>query len=164
MAKAKTEATADIQVDISPEVKAELEKLAAEAAELSERTAEQAQELAAAKAENEALKSELDKAHARTAELEKLLEAGLAPGGVSDGETLTPEAEAAFTTGSEAPAADADVVAIKSKHGHAFFRAGYHVQPDWTFINRADFEPADFERLISDRMVVVREALPKAAA
>lgn len=128
---------------------------------------------AALQAEIEALRAELDKANAeiqvaqaelaaaqeRNAKLERLLEAGLAPG-----ETLTPEAEAAFYTGSGAPAADAEVVAIKSKHGHAFFRAGYHVQPHWTFVRRADFEPADFERLISDRMVEAREALPTDAS
>ena len=61
------------------------------------------------------------------------------------------------------------MVAIKSKHGHAFFRAGYHVQPHWTFVHRADFEPADFEpadfeRLIGDRMVEAREALPTDAS
>lgn len=128
---------------------------------------------AALQAEIEALRAELDKANAeiqvaqaelaaaqeRNAKLERLLEAGLAPG-----ETLTPEAEAAFYTGSGAPAADAEVVAIKSKHGHAFFRAGYHVQPHWTFVRRADFEPADFERLIGDRMVEAREALPTDAS
>lgn len=128
---------------------------------------------AALQAKIEALRAELDKANAeiqvaqaelaaaqeRNAKLERLLEAGLAPG-----ETLTPEAEAAFYTGSGAPAADAEVVAIKSKHGHAFFRAGYHVQPHWTFVRRADFEPADFERLIGDRMVEAREALPTDAS
>lgn len=131
---------------------------------------------AALQAEIEALRAELDKANAeiqvaqaelaaaqeRNAKLERLLEAGLTPGGISDGETLTPEA--AFYTGSGAPAADAEVVAIKSKHGHAFFRAGYHVQPHWTFVRRADFEPADFERLIGDRMVEAREALPTDAS
>lgn len=128
---------------------------------------------AALQAKIEALRAELDKANAeiqvaqaelaaaqeRNAKLERLLEAGLAPG-----ETLTPEAEAAFYTGSGAPAADAEVVAIKSKHGHAFFRAGYHVQPHWTFVRRADFEPADFECLIGDRMVEAREALPTDAS
>ena len=119
-------------------------------------------ELDKANAEIQAAQAELAAAQERNAELERLLEAGLAPGGISDGETLTPEA--AFYTGSGAPAADAEVVAIKSKHGHAFFRAGYHVQPHWTFVHRADFEPADFERLIGDRMVEAREALPTDAA
>ena len=52
------------------------------------------------------------------------------------------------------------MVAVKSRHGHAFWRAGYQVQPHFTFVRRADFEPADFARLIGDRMVEAREALP----
>ena len=58
------------------------------------------------------------------------------------------------------PPDDAEVVAIKSRHGHAFWRAGYQVQPDWTFVYRDAFSPADFARLIDDRMVDAREALP----
>ena len=157
MAKAKDTVAVGTTADVKPEeatvtatLQAEIEALKAE--------------LDKAKAEIQAVQAELAGARERNAELEKALESAVLVSGETDGETLTPEAEAAFTAGGEAPAADADVVAIKSKHGHAFFRAGYHVQPDWTFINRADFEPADFERLISDRMVVVRKALPKAAA
>lgn len=159
MAKTKNDTAADAQVNVEP-------KSAGEAVQSSEPAAGQAQDLvqevAAAKAASEALEAELEQARARIAELEALLEAGIAPGGVSGGETLMPAAD--FAVGSGEPAADADVVAIKSKHGHAFFRAGYRVLPDWTFVCRADFDPADFERLIGDRMVVVREALAKAAA
>lgn len=57
-------------------------------------------------------------------------------------------------------AADAEVVAIKSKHGHAFWRSGYHVQPHFTFVKRADFEPEAWERLLAEPMAVVCEALP----
>ncbi len=156
MAKAKN----TMAVGAAGEVKPEETLTAALQAEIEALKAE----LDKTKAETQAAKAELAGAQERNAELEKALESAVFVSGETDGETLTPEAEAAFTTGSEASAADAEVVAIKSKHGHAFFRAGYHVQPDWTFINRADFEPADFERLIRDRMVVVREALPKVAA
>lgn len=152
MAKEKNGQEVGATVDVQPEevtvttaLQAEIEALRAE--------------LDKANAEIQVAQAELAAAQERNAKLERLLEAGLAPG-----ETLTPEAEAAFYTGSGAPAADAEVVAIKSKHGHAFFRAGYHVQPHWTFVRRADFEPADFERLISDRMVEAREALPTDAS
>ena len=155
MAKEKNEQEVGATVDVKPE---EVTVTAALQAEIEALRAE----LDKANAEIQAAQAELAAAQERNAELERLLEAGLAPGGISDGETLTPEA--AFYTGSGAPAADAEVVAIKSKHGHAFFRAGYHVQPHWTFVHRADFEPADFERLIGDRMVEAREALPTDAA
>ena len=155
MAKEKTGQDVGATVDVKPE---EVTVTAALQAEIEALRAE----LDKANAEIQAAQAELAAAQERNAELERLLEAGLAPGGISDGETLTPEA--AFYTGSGAPAADAEVVAIKSKHGHAFFRAGYHVQPHWTFVHRADFEPADFERLIGDRMVEAREALPTDAA
>lgn len=155
MAKEKTGQEVGATVDVKPE---EVTVTAALQAEIETLRAE----LDKANAEIQAAQAELAAAQERNAELERLLEAGLAPGGISDGETLTPEA--AFYTGSGAPAADAEVVAIKSKHGHAFFRAGYHVQPHWTFVHRADFEPADFERLIGDRMVEAREALPTDAA
>lgn len=155
MAKEKTGQEVGATVDVKPE---EVTVTAALQAEIEALRAE----LDKANAEIQAAQAELAAAQERNAELERLLEAGLAPGGISDGETLAPEA--AFYTGSGAPAADAEVVAIKSKHGHAFFRAGYHVQPHWTFVRRADFEPADFERLIGDRMVEAREALPTDAA
>ena len=155
MAKEKTGQEVGATVDVKPE---EVTVTAALQAEIEALRAE----LDKANAEIQAAQAELAAAQERNAELERLLEAGLAPGGISDGETLTPEA--AFYTGSGAPAADAEVVAIKSKHGHAFFRAGYHVQPHWTFVHRADFEPADFERLIGDRMVEAREAQPTDAA
>lgn len=155
MAKEKTGQEVGATVDVQPE---EVTVTAALQAEIEALRAE----LDKANAKIQAVQAELAAAQERNAELERLLEAGLAPGGISDGETLTPEA--AFYTGSGAPAADAEVVAIKSKHGHAFFRAGYHVQPHWTFVHRADFEPADFERLIGDRMVEAREALPTDAA
>ena len=155
MAKEKNEQEVGATVDVKPE---EVTVTAALQAEIEALRAE----LDKANAEIQAVQAELAAAQGRNAELERLLEAGLAPGGISDGETLTPEA--AFYTGSGAPAADAEVVAIKSKHGHAFFRAGYHVQPHWTFVHRADFEPADFERLIGDRMVEAREALPTDAS
>ena len=155
MAKEKTGQEVGATVDVKPE---EVTVTAALQAEIEALRAE----LDKANAEIQAAQAELAAAQERNAELERLLEAGLAPGGISDGETLTPEA--AFYTGSGAPAADAEVVAIKSKHGHAFFRAGYHVQPNWTFVRRADFEPADFERLIGDRMVEAREALPTDAS
>ena len=155
MAKEKTGQEVGATVDVQPE---EVTVTAALQAEIEALRAE----LDKANAEIQAVQAELAAAQERNAELERLLEAGLAPGGISDGETLTPEA--AFYTGSGAPAADAEVVAIKSKHGHAFFRAGYHVQPHWTFVHRVDFEPADFERLIGDRMVEAREALPTDAA
>lgn len=155
MAKEKTGQEVGATVDVKPE---EVTVTAALQAEIEALRAE----LDKANAEIQAVQAELAAAQERNAELERLLEAGLAPGGISDGETLTPEA--AFYTGSGAPAADAEVVAIKSKHGHAFFRAGYHVQPHWTFVHRADFEPADFERLIGDRMVEAREALPTDAS
>lgn len=155
MAKEKTGQEVGATVDVKPE---EVTVTAALQAEIEALRAE----LDKANAEIQAAQAELAAAQERNAELERLLEAGLAPGGISDGETLTPEA--AFYTGSGAPAADAEVVAIKSKHGHAFFRAGYHVQPHWTFVRRADFEPADFERLIGDRMVEAREALPTDAS
>lgn len=155
MAKEKTGQEVGATVDVKPE---EVTVTAALQAEIEALRAE----LDKANAEIQAAQAELAAAQERNAELERLLEAGLAPGGISDGETLTPEA--AFYTGSGAPAADAEVVAIKSKHGHAFFRAGYHVQPHWTFVHRADFDPADFERLIGDRMVEAREALPTDAA
>lgn len=155
MAKEKTGQEVGATVDVKPE---EVTVTAALQAEIEALRAE----LDKANAEIQAAQAELAAAQERNAELERLLEAGLAPGGISDGETLTPEA--AFYTGSGVPAADAEVVAIKSKHGHAFFRAGYHVQPHWTFVHRADFEPADFERLIGDRMVEAREALPTDAA
>lgn len=155
MAKEKTGQEVGATVDVKPE---EVTVTAALQAEIEALRAE----LDKANAEIQAAQAELAAAQERNAELERLLEAGLAPGGISDGETLTPEA--AFYTGSGAPAADAEVVAIKSKHGHAFFRAGYHVQPHWTFVHRADFEPADFERLIGDRMVEAREALPTDAS
>ena len=155
MAKEKNEQEVGATVTVQPE---EVTVTAALQAEIEALRAE----LDKANAEIQAAQAELAAAQGRNAKLEKLLEAGLAPGGISDGETLTPEA--AFYTGSGAPAADAEVVAIKSKHGHAFFRAGYHVQPHWTFVRRADFEPADFERLIGDRMVEAREALPTDAA
>lgn len=155
MAKEKTGQEVGATVDVKPE---EVTVTAALQAEIEALRAE----LDKANAEIQAAQAELAAAQERNAELERLLEAGLAPGGISDGETLTPEA--AFYTGSGAPAADAEVVAIKSKHGYAFFRAGYHVQPHWTFVRRADFEPADFERLIGDRMVEAREALPTDAS
>lgn len=155
MAKEKNGQEVGATVDVKPE---EVTVTAALQAEIEALRAE----LNKANAEIQAVQAELSAAQERNAELERLLEAGLAPGGISDGETLTPEA--AFYTGSGAPAADAEVVAIKSKHGHAFFRAGYHVQPHWTFVRRADFEPADFERLIGDRMVEAREALPTDAS
>ena len=155
MAKEKTGQEVGATVDVKPE---EVTVTAALQAEIEALRAE----LDKANAEIQAAQAELAAAQERNAELERLLEAGLAPGGISDGETLTPEA--AFYTGSGAPAADAEVVAIKNKHGHAFFRAGYHVQPHWTFVHRADFEPADFERLIGDRMVEAREALPTDAS
>jgi len=155
MAKEKTGQEVGATVDVQPE---EVTVTAALQAEIEALRVE----LDKANAEIQAVQAELAAAQERNAELERLLEAGLAPGGISDGETLTPEA--AFYTGSGAPAADAEVVAIKSKHGHAFFRAGYHVQPHWTFVRRADFEPADFERLIGDRMVEAREALPTDAS
>ena len=155
MAKEKTGQEVGATVDVKPE---EVTVTAALQAEIEALRAE----LDKANAEIQAAQAELAAAQERNAELERLLEAGLAPSGISDGETLTPEA--AFYTGSGAPAADAEVVAIKSKHGHAFFRAGYHVQPHWTFVHRADFEPADFERLIGDRMVEAREALPTDAS
>lgn len=155
MAKEKNEQEVGATVDVQPE---EATVTAALQAEIEALRAE----LDKANAEIQAAQAELAAAQERNAKLERLLEAGLAPGGISDGETLTPEA--AFYTGSGAPAADAEVVAIKSKHGHAFFRAGYHVQPHWTFVRRADFEPADFERLIGDRMVEAREALPTDAS
>lgn len=155
MAKEKTGQEVGATVNVKPE---EVTVTAALQAEIEALRAE----LDKANAEIQAAQAELAAAQERNAELERLLEAGLAPGGISDGETLTPEA--AFYTGSGAPAADAEVVAIKSKHGHAFFRAGYHVQPHWTFVRRADFEPADFERLIGDRMVEAREALPTDAS
>ena len=155
MAKEKTGQEVGATVDVKPE---EVTVTAALQAEIEALRAE----LDKANAEIQAAQAELAAAQERNADVERLLEAGLAPGGISDGETLTPEA--AFYTGSGAPAADAEVVAIKSKHGHAFFRAGYHVQPHWTFVHRADFEPADFERLIGDRMVEAREALPTDAA
>ena len=155
MAKEKNEQEVGATVDVKPE---EVTVTAALQAEIEALRAE----LDKANAEIQTVQAELAAAQERNAKLERLLEAGLAPGGISDGETLTPEA--AFYTGSGAPAADAEVVAIKSKHGHAFYRAGYHVQPHWTFVRRADFEPADFERLIGDRMVEAREALPTDAA
>lgn len=155
MAKEKTGQEVGATVDVQPE---EVTVTAALQAEIEALRVE----LDKANAEIQAVQAELAAAQERNAKLERLLEAGLAPGGISDGETLTPEA--AFYTGSGAPAADAEVVAIKSKHGHAFFRAGYHVQPHWTFVRRADFEPADFERLIGDRMVEAREALPTDAS
>lgn len=155
MAKEKTGQEVGATVNVKPE---EVTVTAALQAEIEALRAE----LDKANAEIQAAQAELAAAQERNAELERLLEAGLAPGGISDGETLTPEA--AFYTGSGAPAAGAEVVAVKSKHGHAFFRAGYHVQPHWTFVHRADFEPAEFERLIGDRMVEAREALPTDAA
>ena len=69
------------------------------------------------------------------------------------------EAQERYQAGGEA-AADAEVVAIKSKHGHAFWRSGYHVQPHFTFVKRADFEPEAWERLLAEPMAVVCEALP----
>ena len=68
-------------------------------------------------------------------------------------------AEPKFSVGKNPPADDAEVVAVKSRHGHAFWRAGYQVQADWTFVRRADFEAAEVARLIGDRMVDAREAL-----
>ena len=72
---------------------------------------------------------------------------------------LAAEAQERYQAGGEA-AADAEVVAIKSKHGHAFWRSGYHVQPHFTFVKRADFEPEAWERLLAEPMAVVCEALP----
>lgn len=100
-------------------------------------------------AEVEKLNAELEAARMRIAELEQ---------------AASPAVEAAETqeryqAGGEA-AADAEVVAIKSKHGHAFWRSGYHVQPHFTFVKRADFEPEAWERLLAEPMAVVCEALP----
>lgn len=128
------------------------------AAEIGAAAALQA-ELDKALAEIQVLHDELAAGKDRIASLERLLDAGLAPGGVSEGDTATPEAISEFAAGKNPPPDDAEVVAIKSRHGHAFWRAGYQVQPVWTFIRRADFEPADFTRLIADRMVEAREAL-----
>ena len=152
--------TVEAAADVKPE---EATLAAALQAELAEKEAEIKALQEKLSLTNERLdesEPELDKAHARAVELEKLLEAGLAPGGVSDGETLTPEPAEEFAAGKNPPSDDAEVVAVKSRHGHAFWRAGYQVQPHFTFVRRADFEPADFARLIGDRMVEAREALP----
>lgn len=157
MAKAKNGQTVETTVDVKPEEATLAAALQAEADALKA-------ELDKAKAEIQALQAELAAAQTHNAELEKALEEAVFVSGEADGKTLTPDPEAGFYAGSNAPAKDAEVVAIKSKHGHAFWRAGYQVQPHWTFVRRADFEPDDFSRLIGDRLSEVREALPKAAS
>ncbi|HFC8840831.1 hypothetical protein [Neisseria subflava] len=104
-------------------------------------------------AEVEKLNAELEAARVRIAELEAQLEQTASPA------VEAAEAQERYQAGGEA-AADAEVVAIKSKHGHAFWRSGYHVQPHFTFVKRADFEPEAWERLLAEPMAVVCEALP----
>ncbi|OSI25066.1 hypothetical protein [Neisseria dumasiana] len=161
MAKAKTGQTVETTVDVKPEEATLAAALQAEADALKA-------ELGKAKAEIQALQAELAAAQTHNTELEKALEEAVfvsgEADGISDDKTLTPDLAAGFYAGSNAPAKDAEVVAIKSKHGHAFWRAGYQVQSYWTFVRRADFEPDDFSRLIGDRLSEVREALPKAAS
>jgi multidrug efflux pump subunit AcrA (membrane-fusion protein) len=117
-------------------------------------------ELTKALAEIQALKEELSLTNEQLDESRAELDEARAALAAADGETAPTESVAEFMAGKTPPPDDAEVVAIKSRHGHAFWRAGYQVQPDWTFIRRADFEPADFARLIADRMVDAREALP----
>ena len=103
-------------------------------------------------AEVEKLNVELEAARVRIAELEAQLEQ------TARGAVEAAEAQERYQAGGEA-AADAKVVAIKSKHGHAFWRSGYHVQPHFTFVKRADFDPEAWERLLAEPMAVVCEAL-----
>lgn len=100
------------------------------------------------------LTAELEAAQARIAELEDELAQATASPSESD---VAPAEE--YQAGGEA-ADDADVVAIKAKHGHAFWRSGYQIQPHFTFVKRADFEPEAWARLLAEPMAVVREALP----
>lgn len=104
-------------------------------------------------AEVEKLNAELEAARMRIAELEAQLEQAASPA------VEAAETQERYQVGGEA-AADAEVVAIKSKHGHAFWRSGYHVQPHFTFVKRADFEPEAWESLLAEPMAVVCEALP----
>ena len=94
-------------------------------------------------AEVEKLNAELEAARMRIAELEAQLEQAASPA------VEAAETQERYQAGGEA-AADAEVVAIKSKHGHAFWRSGYHVQPYFTFVKRADFEPEAWERLLAE--------------
>lgn len=104
------------------------------------------------------LTAELEAAQARIAELEDELAQATASPSESD---VAPAEE--YQAGGDA-ADDADVVAIKAKHGHAFWRSGYQIQPHFTFVKRADFEPEAWVRLLAEPMAVVREAvLPEQA-
>lgn len=69
-------------------------------------------------AEVEKLNVELEAARVRIAELEAQLEQA------ARGAVEAAEAQERYQAGGEA-AADAEVVAVKSKHGHAFWRSGY---------------------------------------
>lgn len=148
------------EIGMAAALQAELDKAKAEITALQE-------ELSLAYEQLDECRAELDEARAALAAspaaslsvLRAELEEARAALAAVDGETAQPEA-AEFDAGKNPPPDDAEVVAIKSRHGHAFWRAGYQVQPVWTFIRRADFEPADFARLIADRMVEAREALP----
>lgn len=113
-----------------------------------------------AEAQIKALQQELSRAHEQLAECRaELDEARTAMAAHETEAEAEPPAAPEFSAGKNQPPNDAEVVAVKSRHGHAFWRAGYRVQPDWTFIYRDAFSTADFARLIGDRMVDAREAL-----
>lgn len=133
MAKAKTEQEVGAVAEVKPE---DTEMQAVLQAQIDKLTAE------------------LETAQARIAELEAELAQATASPSESD---VAPAEE--YQAGGEA-ADDADVVAIKAKHGHAFWRSGYQIQPHFTFVKRADFEPEAWARLLAEPMAVVREALP----
>lgn len=138
MAKAKTEQTAVEKTE--PTVNAKPEAL----------------ELPALQAEIEKLTAELEAARARIDELEAALEQAVF---VAEDTETAPEPEPAYQVGGEA-AEDAEVVAVKAKHGHAFWRSGYQIQPHFTFVKRADFEADAWARLLAEPNAVIREALP----
>lgn len=125
-------------------------------------------ELAKAAAQVETLKTALEQAEAleqAARDEAKALRTELASFKAdSEVEDESDSLAAQYAVGDQPPGEDDEVVAIKSRHGYAFWRAGYHVPPTWTFIRRADFSPDNFHRLTHDRMVVTAGAVPKADA
>lgn len=140
MARTKTEKNVAAAAEVKPEDATPMVELQAENGRL-------AAENTALHAENESLRLHIEQLEA----LARMPSADAAGSGAA----VLPE----YAAGTNPPADDAEVVAVKSKHGHPFWRAGYQVQKDWTFVCRADFDPGDFARLTGDRMVVVREAV-----
>lgn len=138
---------------------AQAEKTEQAVAAVTDAKPEDAKLQAALQAQVDKLTAELAAAQARIAELEALL-AQVEP---TEGEAETP-AEPAYQVGGAVEGVDVELVAIKSKHGHAFWRSGYRVLPEFTFVRRADFEPEAWARLLSEPMAIVREAvLPEQA-